>query len=384
MKVAILGYGLLGRLCALALADAFADRTQLHIFTQESQCEKESTGWKAAAMLAPIAESTHAPQALVRMGWASMLLWPQLLSKLSHSFGSIPTEEKRKCVPDAGCEPSPYFQQQGSLVLAHRADLKWYRQFQNQIKPEEKAKVSPLGRAALADLEPELAAHFSQGLLLENEGHIDNHGFYTAVDEYLQSRCTFHWQAMVSGDVKQYVKHQSHQHGLGDVDWIIDCRGLGANAQWPELRGVRGEVMRVHAPDVSLSRPVRLMHPRYPLYVVPKPNQEFVLGATEIESEDESAISVRSSLTILSAAYSLHPGFAEARVLNAHVGLRPTLLDHCPQVRVDEQLISVNGLYRHGYLVGPALSEIVARIIQRKPLGELQPFESTFVSRESA
>ena len=68
-------------------------------------------------------------------------------------------------------------------------------------------------------------------------------------------------------------------------------------------------MIRLHAPEVSLRRPVRLMHPRYPLYIAPKPDHVFVIGATEIESEDTSPASVRSTLELLSAAYSLHSGF---------------------------------------------------------------------------
>ena len=40
----------------------------------------------------------------------------------------------------------------------------------------------------------------------------------------------------------------------GQPDWVLDCRGLGARAQWPQLRGLRGEVVRLHAPDVTLQR----------------------------------------------------------------------------------------------------------------------------------
>ena len=100
------------------------------------------------------------------------------------------------------------------------------------------------------------------------------------------------------------------------------------------------------------------MHPRYPLYIVPKPNHHFVLGATQIESEDDSPISVRSTLGLLSAAYSIHAGFGEARIINAQSGLRPAFVDHQPKIHVDEtqRIVSVNGLFRHGYLIGPAVS----------------------------
>jgi len=71
-------------------------------------------------------------------------------------------------------------------------------------------------------------------------------------------------------------------------DWLLDCRGLGAQPQWPQVRGVRGEVALLHAPNVRLSRPTRLIHPRYPIYIAPKEDGLFKIGATEIESDDMS------------------------------------------------------------------------------------------------
>ena len=68
---------------------------------------------------------------------------------------------------------------------------------------------------------------------------------------------------------------------------------------------MRGEVIRVHAPDVSLQRPTRLVHPRYPLYIAPKPGNVFVIGATEIESAVVLLGGVRALLAWLAAAYAL-------------------------------------------------------------------------------
>ncbi len=139
-----------------------------------------------------------------------------------------------------------------------------------------------------------------------------------------------------------------------EFDYIIDCRGLGAKQDQP-LRGVRGEVARLYAPEVNLTRPVRLMHPRYPIYIAPKPNHEYVIGATEIESQDTDPATVRSTLELLSAAYTVHSGFAEARLLNIQTGLRPAFSDNRPQVKKTSKVISINGLYRHGYMLAPAL-----------------------------
>jgi len=145
---------------------------------------------------------------------------------------------------------------------------------------------------------------------------------------------------------------------------VIDCRGLGARPQWDALRGVRGEVIRVHAPDVALSRPTRLLHPRYPLYIAPKPGGVFVVGATEIESADMSPASVRSTLELLSAAYAVHSGFGEARILEIATHCRPTLPDHLPALRWSApRVLQVNGLYRHGFLIAPALLDMALELL---------------------
>jgi glycine oxidase len=129
---------------------------------------------------------------------------------------------------------------------------------------------------------------------------------------------------------------------------------------------VRGEVVRVHSPEVALSRPIRLLHPRYPIYIAPKPDGVYVIGATQIESEDTSPTSVRSALELLSALYSVHPAFGEARILEMVTQCRPTLPDNLPEIRWDgERLIRINGLYRHGYLMGPAVMDAALGLIHQ-------------------
>ena len=124
---------------------------------------------------------------------------------------------------------------------------------------------------------------------------------------------------------------------------------------------MRGEVIHVHAPDVTIRRMVRLMHPRYRLYLVPRPDNHYLLGATQIEAEDMSAISVRSALELLSALYAIHPAFGEARVVETRTNCRPALLDNQPLVKARDRMLEINGLYRHGYLLAPALAEQAKR-----------------------
>jgi len=100
-----------------------------------------------------------------------------------------------------------------------------------------------------------------------------------------------------------------------------------------------------------------MLHPRYKIYIVPRPNNRYVIGATEIESEDKSPMSVRSSLELLSAVYSMHSGFAEARIVNMLTNCRPTLRDNLPKIEHSTKMTRINGLYRHGYLLAPAVVE---------------------------
>jgi glycine oxidase len=107
--------------------------------------------------------------------------------------------------------------------------------------------------------------------------------------------------------------------------------------------------------------------------VVPRPQQRFVVGATELESEDRGPVTVRSLLELGSALYSLHPAFGEARVLHHAAALRPAFDDHRPLCRQQHGVWQLNGLYRHGYLCGPALVEGLVVGLVRELTGDEAP-----------
>ncbi|TIS72415.1 MAG: FAD-dependent oxidoreductase, partial [Mesorhizobium sp.] len=91
----------------------------------------------------------------------------------------------------------------------------------------------------------------------------------------------------------------------------------------PELRGVRGEMLLLRSPEITLSRPVRLLHPRIPVYVVPRGDGLYMLGATMVETDGEGPVTARSVMELLNAAYSLHPTFGEAEIVETAAGVRP-------------------------------------------------------------
>jgi glycine oxidase len=82
-----------------------------------------------------------------------------------------------------------------------------------------------------------------------------------------------------------------------------------------------------------------------------------VVGASEIESEDRSPPSLRTTVELLAAAHSVVPELAEARIVHAETNLRPALPDNLPCVDIRQGLTRMNGLYRHGWMIAPAMVE---------------------------
>jgi len=336
----VIGAGLMGRLLALALAQA-GHRVEVH--EAGPQDATGSAARAAAAMLAPLAESAVTEAGVVRMGSHSLLRWPQLIAQLA-----LPT----------------FFQQNGTLIVWHRQDAAEASRFARHMDRTARAMpelppAQTLDGAAIATLEPALGQRFENGLYLPGEGQLDNRQLLDALlQQLVHLKVGLHWNSPRSPE------EFSPGTAAGQPDWVFDCRGLGAKPQWQGLRGVRGEVVRVHAPEVMLLRPVRLVHPRYPLYIAPKEDHIFVIGATEIESEDMSPASVRSALELLSAAYTVHSGFAEARLLEISTQCRPTLIDNLPAVRfTGARSMQINGLYRHGFLIAPAMLDVVMELL---------------------
>ena len=127
------------------------------------------------------------------------------------------------------------------------------------------------------------------------------------------------------------------------------------------MRGVRGEVIWLDCPGHGLTRPVRLLHPRHRVYIVPRSARDVLVGASEIESEDRSPVSLRSAVELMAAAHSVLPLLSEARILRLDVNLRPALPDNNPRVEHGARCLRINGLFRHGWLLAPALVEQALR-----------------------
>jgi glycine oxidase len=333
MNIGIAGVGLVGRVLALNLLQRGHTVT---LFDEDTAYGDKAAGMTAAGMLAVFAELESAESMIFDHGNRSIALWPNLLEQVG--------------IPDA-------YQQEGSIITAHPQDYNELDHFIETLKYKvpEASEIKLLDRAALKGLEPDLDQH-AKAFFIPHEGQVDAQRFMKASSDYLLSHPNVMW--------KEESKVMNVSDGtiavgkdINTFDWVFDARGLGAQEDMDDLRGVRGEVFWLDAPEVNITRPTRMLHPRYKIYIVPRPNNRYVIGATEIESEDKSPMSVRSSLELLSAVYSMHSGFAEARIVNMLTNCRPSFRDNLPKIEHGNKMTRINGLYRHGYLLAPAVVE---------------------------
>jgi glycine oxidase len=296
-------------------------------------------------MIAPTTEAADSSPLIEPMGRYSLSRWPQWLAEL----------------------PVPvFYREDGTLLLWHR---------ENAGEAERVAKICDLrsteghiehlGNTQVREMEPALGTRFSRALYVRGEAQVDNRSFLLAVALALQDQgVECHWNTYISDD----------EFPVAGI--VVDCRGMGAKCAWPKLRGVRGEIVRLYAPEIELRCMLRLLHPRLPVYIVPRAEGRVVVGATSIESDDQSTISVRGALELLSSAYSVLPGLAEARILEFNTQVRPALPNNAPSIHFDRQrkLLQINGLYRHGFLLTPAIVEEVLTLLCLRKTSRAAPY----------
>ena len=328
MKIGIAGAGLVGRLLAFELA---SKGHQVKVFDPAPDAlARTGAGWTAAGMLSPIAELECADLRTMQRGLRSLELWPAIVAAL----------------------PEPVlFRRNGSLLLAHGGDLGAAQRLLDVIRAKAPSAQAPMAidKQQLQTLEP--AVHGPQhAWLLANEGQIDTiQAMQALAAGAVNAGAGFHFCRSVYKLAPRIIEDER-------FDWVFDARGVGARPDLP-VRGVRGEVFWLQAPGLGLNRPLRLLHPRYRVYVVPRDEGKVLVGASEIESEDRSGVSVRTTLELLSAAHSVIPELAEARLIHTETNLRPALPDNLPLIQTMPGLSRINGLFRHGWLLAPALVE---------------------------
>ncbi|MFH5775213.1 FAD-dependent oxidoreductase [Paracoccus sp. NGMCC 1.201697] len=315
-QITVLGAGVMG----LAIATELAARGHTpRIIDPAGGPGNHACSWRAGGMLAPYCEAESAEPVVVRLGLDAADWWQA-----------------------QGVEVT----RRGTLVLApsrDRAELDRFARMTTEHRPVSGAEI--------AELEPELAGRFPRGLFFGTEAHLNPRDALRVLRDRLAAR---------GMDI---------QTEGTPTDRIVDARGLTARDALTDLRGVRGEMLVLRCPEVTLTRTVRLLHPRIPLYIVPRGDGIYMIGATMLETGGKHRVTARSAVEMLSAAYALHPGFAEAEIMELGADARPAFPDNLPRLRRRGNTLFANGLYRHGYLLAPAVARMAAEYLTtgRKP-----------------
>ncbi|MEM7522947.1 MAG: FAD-dependent oxidoreductase [Pseudomonadota bacterium] len=313
----VIGAGVAG----LCVAAEIADRGgAVRVFDRAPAPGPHACSWWAGGMLAPDCEGESAEEPVIRLGKEAATWW--------RAKGAAPVGA-------------------GSLVLTLDRDAGELRRFGRRT-----TGWTELGAGEVDALEPDLAGRFRAGLHFADEAHLSPRVALATLTERLKAR----------GVEVEDAEEAAPATGVAGAA-VIDCRGLAAADALRDLRGVKGEMVVLRCPDVTLCRPVRLLHPRIPLYIVPRGDGVFMLGATMIEATERGRVTARSLLEMLSAAYALHPAFGEAEVLEIGVDARPAFPDNLPRIRRRGGVIYVNGLFRHGFLLAPALARMTADLV---------------------
>ncbi|SDY06544.1 FAD-dependent oxidoreductase [Citreimonas salinaria] len=307
MRATVLGAGVAGLCVATDLAARGCDVT---VFDPAPRPGPHGCSWWAGGMLAPFCEGETAEEPVVRLGQEAADWW----------------ERQGVAV-----------QRRGTIVLTFGRDRRELDRFARRTDGHVQVDAD-----GLAALEPDLGGRFERALHVAAEAHLDPRAALIHLRDRLE-------KAGVA-----FAAEPGRVEGL-----TFDCRGLAARDALKDLRGVKGEMAVLRAPDIRLNRPIRLLHPRFSLYVVPRGDGLFMLGATQIESNDRRR-SVRSALELLSAAYALHPAFGEAELVEIGADARPAFPDNLPRLSRRGDTIHVNGLFRHGFLLAPALARMAA------------------------
>ncbi|MCW2273597.1 FAD-dependent oxidoreductase [Rhodoblastus acidophilus] len=322
MRIRVIGAGAAGLTAAFELVrQAESQNRDIAVeIVEKAEGPGRGCSHYAGGMIAPWCEAESTEPIVATLGEEALKFWTE----------TFPVAEKR-----------------GSLVVAPKRDRPDLLHFSRRTK-----NFVTLDRDGVAALEPDLAENFDLALYFAEEAHLAPRDALTKLAEHLAQKAnvTIHYgvDAMALAE---------------NCDWTLDCRGFSAKPDLSGLRGVKGEMMIVRAPDIKLTRPVRMVHPRHPVYLVPRPDGTIMVGATMYENEERARVTAESLVELVNSAFALNPAFAQAEVLETGSDVRPSFADNLPRIRREGKKLFLNGLYRHGFLLSPPLASRAARVI---------------------
>ncbi|MEM8616599.1 MAG: FAD-dependent oxidoreductase [Pseudomonadota bacterium] len=364
-SVAVIGAGIIGLSCAMALADR-----GLRVTLYDKQWPPRGASWAAAGMLAPAFEAAGdegVHPLLFDLCAASADLWSDWASHLQNRSGV-----------QSGYHPGP------SLALARTPlETQRLRAIAERLK-NTKQQPTAIDAQDLSQAEPGLTGTIEAAYWLPSDGQADNRQTLSALvkiaSEHPQISVKSHsapLKAIASG-----LDHAGHDATLVCAGWGTGVVAVEENGQnfsllnWEttldEIDCYGGQMLSVEPIEGGPRRTARAGA----LYIVPK-RDRIVIGATTQPGEAPEAADPETTARLKAQAAELFPALAKARTIDSWAGVRPGTSNHAPLLGATATpgLYVASGHYRNGILLAPITARIMADMIVD---GVISPLAAAF------
>ena len=317
--------------------------------------QPEQGAWHAAAgMLAPISELHYAESALLRLNLDSLHRYPGFVAELTDAT-ELPVAY-REC---------------GTLSLAwDGADLRALTDLRT-FGATLGLRSRLLSGRDLRELEPALAPGLPGGLLAEGDHQVDPRQLHRALVVAAERAGAI----FVRGEASVVVRSDRAVGVRMDADvlsagtvvlaagaWSARVDGLPASLA-PPVRPVKGQTLRLRLPGPArLSHVLRATVRGSAVYVVPRAEGEYVVGASTEEAGFDREPRAGAVYELLRDAQTVLPELSEATLVEVCTGLRPGTPDNAPLLGPGELdgLVLATGHYRNGILLTPVTADGIA------------------------
>ncbi len=360
--VAVVGAGVIGLSVGWRLA-----RRGLNVIVLERGAEPgKETSSVAAGMLAPISEALATELPLMRLGLASVQVYPEFVTELHEATGM-----------DTG------YLRCGTLLAARDGDEAEALGRELSLRESLGLAAHRLRASEARRLEPALAPTLRLALDVPDDHAIDPRKLTAALARALTNAGG---QLRLDAPVAELAIAGDRVSGVRLADtgelisaehvviaagvWSEALDGLPEEARVP-IHPVKGQILRLHDPSGPglLTRVVRFTGG----YLVPRGDGRYVLGATMEERGFDTTVTAGAVFELLRDAFELLPSITELVIDELSAGLRPTTPDNAPAIGPGAMtgLHWATGHFRHGVLLAPITAGMVAAALTGEDPGKL-------------
>ncbi|WP_043450437.1 FAD-dependent oxidoreductase [Jongsikchunia kroppenstedtii] len=331
VHVAVVGGGVIGLSCALALSESGRRVTVFDDATGDPMPPASSV---AGGMLAAVGEARTGEDALWSLLRRGADAWDRQLRRLG---SEVVTADDTV------------------LVGTDTADIEHLGTVADWVA-ERSGTLEVVGAAAARRLVPGAGPRIRGGVVVKGERAVDNSLVIDALRRCLEEAAV------------PIVRRRVDDLGAVDADRVVLAAGCGSEALWPGLgiHPVKGEVLRLSRGRYALPPPtcvVRALVNGRPVYLVPRADG-VVVGATSYDGDaGDPQPQVGGVVDLLTDAMTVLPGLREYRLAGIQAGFRPGTADGLPLIgALDDRVVAATGHGRNGFALAALTGELIREL----------------------